>query len=76
MSTDVLLPRLGFAVSEGTIAEWLVQDGQQVRAGEPLYSLEADKAVTEIEAPGSGRLRIIVPPGQAHPVGTLLAVIE
>ncbi len=76
MSTDVLLPRLAFTVNEGTVAEWLIEDGQQVRAGEPLYSLEADKAVTEIEAPASGRLRIMIQTGEAHPVGTVLAVIE
>jgi pyruvate/2-oxoglutarate dehydrogenase complex dihydrolipoamide acyltransferase (E2) component len=76
MSTEVLLPRLGFTVSEGSIAEWLKEDGAAVTAGEPLYSLEADKAVTEIEAPASGRLKIIIQTGEAHPVGTILAVIE
>jgi pyruvate/2-oxoglutarate dehydrogenase complex dihydrolipoamide acyltransferase (E2) component len=76
MSTEVLLPRLGFTVNEGTVSEWFKEDGSAVSAGEPLYSLEAEKAVTEIESPATGRLKIIIQTGEAHPVGTVLAVIE
>jgi pyruvate/2-oxoglutarate dehydrogenase complex dihydrolipoamide acyltransferase (E2) component len=76
MTIEVLLPRLGFTVNEGAVSEWLKEDGSTVKAGEPLYSLEAEKAVTEIEAPASGRLKIIVQTGESHPVGTVLAVIE
>jgi pyruvate/2-oxoglutarate dehydrogenase complex dihydrolipoamide acyltransferase (E2) component len=76
MSVEILLPKLGFSMSEGVIAEWLVADGATVQAGAPLYSIESDKAVQEIEAPSSGRLRIIVQPGLTHPVGTILGMIE
>ena len=54
MSTDILLPKLGVSMSEGQVAEWLVADGKQVTAGQPLFSLESDKSVTEIEAPATG----------------------
>ncbi len=63
-------------MAEGTISEWLAADGAVVSAGQPLYSLEAEKAIEEIEAPASGKLRIIGRPGEAYPVGTVLAVIE
>jgi pyruvate/2-oxoglutarate dehydrogenase complex dihydrolipoamide acyltransferase (E2) component len=76
MSVEILLPKLGFSMSEGAIAEWLVADGAPVQAGAPLYSIESDKAVQEIEAPASGRLRIIVQPGLSKPVGTVLGMIE
>jgi pyruvate/2-oxoglutarate dehydrogenase complex dihydrolipoamide acyltransferase (E2) component len=76
MSVDILLPKLGFSMNEGVIAEWLVADGAIVQAGAPLYSLESDKAVQEIEAPACGRLRIIVQPGMSNPVGTVLGMIE
>lgn len=76
MSVEILLPKLGFSMSEGAIAEWLVADGATVQAGAPLYSIESDKAVQEIEAPASGRLRIIVQPGLSNPVGTVLGMIE
>jgi len=76
MSVEILLPKLGFSMNEGVIAEWLVADGATVQAGAPLYSIESDKAVQEIEAPVSGRLRIIVQPGMSNPVGTVLGMIE
>jgi pyruvate/2-oxoglutarate dehydrogenase complex dihydrolipoamide acyltransferase (E2) component len=76
MSVEILLPKLGFSMSEGVIAEWLAADGAAVQAGAPLYSIESDKAVQEIEAPASGRLRIIVQPGLSNPVGTVLGMIE
>lgn len=76
MSVEILLPKLGFSMNEGVIAEWLIADGATVQAGAPLYSIESDKAVQEIEAPASGRLRIIVQPGMSNPVGTVLGMIE
>jgi pyruvate/2-oxoglutarate dehydrogenase complex dihydrolipoamide acyltransferase (E2) component len=74
--TEVLLPKIGFSMTEGTISEWLVVNGGEATAGEPLFLLESDKSSTEIEAPASGKLRIIVPEGETTDVGTVLAVIE
>lgn len=76
MSVEVILPKLGFSMSEGTLSDWMIADGQQVEAGAPLYSLESDKSVTEVEAPASGILRVKVAAGETYPVGTILAVIE
>ncbi len=76
MSTEVLLPKLGFSMSEGKVQEWLVAEGAQVTAGDPLFTLESDKSVTEIEAPASGVLRIHVEPEVEVPVGTVIGVIE
>lgn len=76
MSIEILLPKLGFAMSEAVIAEWLAQDGSHVTQGAPLYSIESDKSIQEIEAPASGILRIAVQPGGTHPVGTVIGVIE
>jgi len=76
MAHEVLLPQLGFGVSEGTLADWLVKDGDAVEAGAALYSLETDKAVQEIESPVAGRIKILKAPGQSYNVGELLAVIE
>jgi pyruvate/2-oxoglutarate dehydrogenase complex dihydrolipoamide acyltransferase (E2) component len=76
MSTPVLLPKLGFSVDEGTIAQWLVADGASVTEGQPLYSLESDKSVQEIEAPCSGVLRILEAAGGTFKVGTLIGEIS
>lgn len=76
MSTEILLPKLGFSMNEGTIAEWLVADGATVQAGQPLYSLESEKSVQEIEAPASGTLKILKPAGEVYEVGTVLGSIS
>ena len=76
MSTQVLLPKLGFSMTEGELVEWLAQDGATVTEGEPLYSLESEKAVQEVESPASGRLRILAAIGETYEVGTLLAEID
>jgi pyruvate/2-oxoglutarate dehydrogenase complex dihydrolipoamide acyltransferase (E2) component len=62
---------------EGTPVNWLVADGAAVTEGAPIiYTLEADKSAQEVEAPASGRLRIIAQPATVYPVGTLLGEIE
>lgn len=76
MTTEVKVPKLGFSMSEGTLTEWLVEDGATVKEGQPLYALESEKAVQEIEAPASGTLKIILQPSDDPlKVGTVLAEI-
>jgi pyruvate/2-oxoglutarate dehydrogenase complex dihydrolipoamide acyltransferase (E2) component len=76
MATEVLLPKLGFSMNEGTLNEWLVPDGGHAVEGEPLYALESEKSVNEVESPATGTLRIIKETGETYEVGTVLAVIE
>lgn len=76
MAVEVLLPKIGFSMNEGTLAEWLVADGGQAVEGEPLYALESEKSAQEIESPASGTLRIVAEVGQSYEVGTVLAMIE
>ena len=75
MSTEIILPKLGFSMNEGVIAEWLVADGATVSEGQPLYSLESEKSVNEIESPASGILRIIKAAGETYEVGTVIGEI-
>lgn len=76
MSTDVILPKLGFSVNEATIAEWLVADGATVAQGQPLYSLESEKSVQEIESPAAGTIKILKASGEAFAVGTVIGTIS
>jgi pyruvate/2-oxoglutarate dehydrogenase complex dihydrolipoamide acyltransferase (E2) component len=76
MATEILLPKLGFSMNEGELVEWMVEDGGQATAGEPLFALESDKSTQEIESPASGTLRIIKPAGETYEVGTLLGEIS
>jgi len=75
MLTEVLLPKLGFSMNEGTLAEWLAETGSSVAKGQPLFLLESDKSTNEVECPASGVLTIIMQPGEVYPVGTVLATI-
>lgn len=76
MSTEVLLPKIGFAMNDAVLSQWLVADGAAVTVGQPLYSIESDKSVQEIEAPASGTLKILAVIGETYLVGTVLAEIS
>jgi len=78
MAVEIVLPRLGWTMEEGTLVEWLKQDGDPVKPGEIIFTVESDKALNEIESFDEGVLRIPAdspPPGTTVPVGTLLAYI-
>ena len=75
MATQILLPKLGFSMNEGSLSQWLIADGAAVQEGEPLYALESEKSVQEIESPATGTLRILVQSGETLPVGTVLGEI-
>jgi pyruvate/2-oxoglutarate dehydrogenase complex dihydrolipoamide acyltransferase (E2) component len=73
---EILMPKIGFAMNEGQIAEWLAADGAQVTEGQPLFNLESDKSVEEISAPASGKLSIAAQAGETCEVGAMLGRIE
>lgn len=75
MAEEIILPKLGFAMTEGTVTEWMFGDGDEVKEGEALYLLESDKSVQEVEAPASGTLRILKPADETYPVGTVIGEI-
>ena len=75
MANEVTIPRLGWNMDEGTFVGWLKSDGQRVAVGEPLFSLEGDKATQDIESLEAGILHI--PPdgpkdGEKVTVGTVI----
>jgi len=75
MSTILTIPKLEMSMSEGTLAEWMVESGTEVKEGEVIYTLETDKAAREIEAPVSGALIIMVADGETYPCGTKIGEI-
>jgi pyruvate/2-oxoglutarate dehydrogenase complex dihydrolipoamide acyltransferase (E2) component len=76
MPTEILFPKIGFAMEEGVLVEWHVQDGASVVQGQPLYVLESDKSSQDIEAPASGTLRIMAAAGETYKVGSVLGEIS
>ena len=74
--TEVVMPRMGETVDEGTVNEWFKQVGDQVTEG-GLLEIGTDKVDTEIPAPVTGVLtEIRVPEGETVPVATVIAVIS
>lgn len=78
MAVEIVLPRLGWTMEEGTFVEWLKKDGDEIKPGDLIYVVESDKNTAEVENFDSGILRI-VPNGPAAgariPVGFLLAYV-
>jgi len=58
MPIEIIVPRLGWSMEEGAFVAWLKKDGEFVQPGDPLFSIEGDKAVQEVEAIDRGILRI------------------
>ncbi len=76
MATEILLPKIGFSMTEGQVAEWMFADGDEVTEGDVLFLLEADKSTNEVEAPASGVLKIVAETGETYQVGDVLGYIE
>lgn len=75
MTHEVIMPKTGMYEGSVTLIEWLVSDGGEVVAGEPLFVMESDKVEMEIEAEFSGRVRQEAEPGLEAPIGTRIGVI-
>jgi pyruvate dehydrogenase E2 component (dihydrolipoyllysine-residue acetyltransferase) len=72
---DVNMPKLSDTMEEGTVLEWKVEDGQEVKKGDAIAEIESDKASFDIEAEADGPLHIVVGKGESAPVGQLIATI-
>ncbi|MDE2886936.1 MAG: dihydrolipoamide acetyltransferase family protein [Gemmatimonadota bacterium] len=78
MATEIVMPRLGWTMEEGTLVEWLKQNGDEVTAGDIIFTVESDKAINEIESFDSGTLYIppdAPQPGDTLPIGTVLGFL-
>lgn len=76
MSTPISIPKLGVSMTEGTLVEWLVADGDTVAPGDVLYRIETDKVENDIEAPVGGLVRCSGVAGETYDVGTQIGSIE
>ena len=70
------MPRLSDSMEEGTVARWLVEEGEEVTRGQPLVEIDTDKATMEYEAESDGTLlQILVAAGETAAIGTPIARI-
>src|SRR5205085_2938960 len=77
MSIEIKMPALSPTMEEGTLAKWLVKEGDTVKSGDLMAEIETDKATMEFEAVDEGKIaKILVPEGtEGVKVGTVIAVI-
>src|SRR3954454_5606372 len=76
MATEVAMPRLSDSMEEGTILKWLVDEGGEVKKGEPLVEIETDKANMTYDADADGTLvEILAKEGSTLAVGEPIAKI-
>jgi pyruvate dehydrogenase E2 component (dihydrolipoamide acetyltransferase) len=77
MPTNILMPALSPTMEEGTLAKWLVKEGDEVRSGDVIAEIETDKATMEVEAVDEGRIaKLVVPEGTENvKVNAVIAVI-
>lgn len=72
---DVIMPKMGDAMTEGTLLQWVKPDGSEVKSGDVIAEIETDKSNVEVEAEDSGVLRVRIQPGATVPVGEVIATI-
>ncbi|MBO6777968.1 MAG: pyruvate dehydrogenase complex dihydrolipoamide acetyltransferase [Marinibacterium sp.] len=77
MPTEILMPALSPTMEEGTLAKWLVKEGDTVSSGDLLAEIETDKATMEFEAVDEGTIgKILVPEGtEGVKVNTAIAIL-
>jgi pyruvate/2-oxoglutarate dehydrogenase complex dihydrolipoamide acyltransferase (E2) component len=76
MSTDVILPKWGLTMEDGTVVAWHVAEGDTVAEGDLIAEVETEKVENELVAPCAGVVaRILVEEDDTVDVGTVLAII-
>lgn len=67
--TTLRIPKAAVSMQEGTLSDWLVPDGTRVEEGQPIYSLEIEKSIMDVEAPVGGILKHGAQAGDVFPPG-------
>ncbi|MBB5352620.1 2-oxoglutarate dehydrogenase E2 component (dihydrolipoamide succinyltransferase) [Haloferula luteola] len=76
MAIEVKVPAAGESITSANVANWRFKDGDPVRAGDVLVTLETDKVSNELTAEASGTIQILVGEGEEVAIGTVIAKIE
>jgi pyruvate dehydrogenase E2 component (dihydrolipoamide acetyltransferase) len=75
MATKIIMPKLGMAMSEGTVVKWLKDDGAEVAAGEPVVVVMSKKITYEVESPTSGIVRPGAKPKEVYGIGAVIGFV-
>lgn len=75
MSVELLMPRAGLTMVEGTIVTWKVEEGTQVKKGDSILEIENEKTTMDFECTADGYLHIVAKPGDVVAVGNVTAIV-
>ena len=76
MAQEILMPKLGLTMTEGTIEEWKFKEGDAVKKGDVLFSVATDKLTNDVEADADGvLLKILLPEGEAAPCKAVIGYL-
>ncbi len=76
MAIEVKVPAAGESITSASVANWRMKDGDLVRAGDVLVTLETDKVSNELTAEAGGRIRILAQEGDEVEIGSVIATID
>ncbi len=75
MATEFIMPKLGLTMEEGTILEWLVDDGTVITPGMPVLRIETDKVESDVESPAAGVLHRTASVGDTFACGATIGFL-
>ena len=76
MASVIIMPKQGLLMEEGTIAKWLVKEGEQTTEGAPLFEMETDKLTITMDSTATGTvLKILHPEGDTVPITQPIAIV-
>ncbi len=75
MAVQVIMPKLGMAMTEGTVVKWLKEDGAPVKRGEPIVVVMSKKITYEVQSPADGVVRHVAQPKDVRGIGEIIGFI-
>lgn len=77
MTENILMPKWGLTMEEGTVISWEIEEGDRIEVGDVIGIVETEKVEVELESPVAGTvIEIVVPEEDTVPVGAVLATVE
>lgn len=76
MAYEILMPKLGLTMTEGTVEEWKFREGDYVKKGDALFSVSTDKLTNDVESEAEGvLLKILLPAGETAPCKAIVGYL-